>query len=192
MYKRQPDEWTALYRSLWISLASVALAGLVGVPLGFLFARAEFPGRRVLGELLALPVALPPLVGVIAFLPQLPGDGIGAKLLMGLLVIIFGFFFVTVSSRIVGIIGTSSNPVSGMTIATLMGTCLLFVALGWTGDAYQAVALCVGAMVCIAASNAGNTSQDLKTGYILGATPKWQQWGLIIGCLLYTSPSPRD
>ena len=124
------------------------------------------------------------LVGVIAFLPQLPGDGIGAKLLMGLLVIIFGFFFVTVSSRIVGIIGTSSNPVSGMTIATLMGTCLLFVALGWTGDAYQAVALCVGAMVCIAASNAGNTSQDLKTGYIVGATPKFQQWGLIIGVIV--------
>ncbi len=100
---------------------------------------------------------------------------------MGLLVVIFGFFFVTVSSRIVGIIGTSSNPVSGMTIATLMGTCLLFVALGWTGDAYQAVALCVGAMVCIAASNAGNTSQDLKTGYIVGATPRLQQLGLIIG-----------
>ena len=103
---------------------------------------------------------------------------------MGLLVVIFGFFFVTVSSRIVGIIGTSSNPVSGMTIATLMGTCLLFVALGWTGDAYQAVALCVGAMVCIAASNAGNTSQDLKTGYIVGATPRFQQWGLIIGVIV--------
>jgi putative OPT family oligopeptide transporter len=121
------------------------------------------------------------LVGVIALLPQLPGDSFGAKLLMGLLVVVFGFFFVTVSSRIVGIIGTSSNPVSGMTIATLMGTCLLFVALGWTGDAYQAVALCVGAMVCIAASNAGNTSQDLKTGYIVGATPRLQQLGLIIG-----------
>jgi putative OPT family oligopeptide transporter len=121
------------------------------------------------------------LVGVIALLPQLPSQGFGSRLLMGLLVVVFGFFFVTVSSRIVGIIGTSSNPVSGMTIATLMGTCLLFVALGWTGDAYQAVALCVGAMVCIAASNAGNTSQDLKTGYIVGATPRLQQLGLIIG-----------
>ena len=124
------------------------------------------------------------LVAVIALLPQLPGDGFGAKLLMGILVVIFGFFFVTVSSRIVGIIGTSSNPVSGMTIATLMGTCLLFVALGWTGDAYQAVALCVGAMVCIAASNAGNTSQDLKTGYLIGATPRLQQLGLIIGVIV--------
>jgi len=120
------------------------------------------------------------LVAIIALLPQLPGD-FGTKLLMGLLVVVFGFFFVTVSSRIVGIIGTSSNPVSGMTIATLMGTCLIFVALGWTGQAYQAIALCVGGMVCIAASNAGNTSQDLKTGYIVGATPRSQQIGLMIG-----------
>ncbi len=121
------------------------------------------------------------MVGLIALMPQLPSEGFVSRLLMGLLVVVFGFFFVTVSSRIVGIIGTSSNPVSGMTIATLMGTCLLFVALGWTGEAYQAIALCVGAMTCIAASNAGNTSQDLKTGYLVGATPLWQQVGLIIG-----------
>jgi len=100
---------------------------------------------------------------------------------MGLLVIVFGFFFVTVSSRITGIIGTSSNPISGMTIATLMATCLLFVALGWTGDVYQAVALSVGGIVCIAAANGGGTSQELKTGYIVGATPIYQQIGLVIG-----------
>ncbi|HEX4952435.1 MAG TPA: oligopeptide transporter, OPT family [Thermoanaerobaculia bacterium] len=122
------------------------------------------------------------LVGVVALLPQLPGTGLG-KLLMGVLVVVFGFFFVTVSSRVVGIIGSSSNPISGMTIATLMATCLIFVALGWTGDAYQALAICVGGMVCIAAANAGNTSQDLKTGYIVGATPLYQQLGLIIGVL---------
>lgn len=120
------------------------------------------------------------LLAIIVLLPQLPGDFL-SKLLMGILVIVFGFFFVTVSSRIVGIIGTSSNPVSGMTIATLMGTCLLFVAIGWVGDAYQAIALCVGGMVCIAAANAGNTSQDLKTGYLVGATPRHQQVGLMIG-----------
>jgi putative OPT family oligopeptide transporter len=68
-----------------------------------------------------------------------------------------------------------------MTIATLMATCLIFVALGWTGEVYQALALCVGGIVCIAAANAGNTSQDLKTGYLVGATPLWQQVGLIIG-----------
>ena len=121
------------------------------------------------------------LIVIVAVLPQLPDAGALGRVLMGLLVVVFGFFFVTVSSRIVGLIGTSSNPVSGMTIATLMGTCLLFVALGWTGSAYQATALLVGAMVCIAASNAGNTSQDLKTGYLVGATPFYQQIGLIIG-----------
>ena len=99
---------------------------------------------------------------------------------------VFGFFFVTVSSRIVGIIGSSSNPISGMTIATLMATCLVFVALGWTGDVYQPMALMVGAIVCIAAANAGATSQDLKTGYLVGATPVKQQIGLIIGVLVST------
>jgi putative OPT family oligopeptide transporter len=123
------------------------------------------------------------LVAIIAFLPTLPGTFPGS-LLTGLLVVVFGFFFVTVSSRIVGIIGSSSNPVSGMTIATLMGTCLVFVALRWTGDAYQAAALLVGSLVCIAAANAGATSQDLKTGYLVGATPVRQQIGLLIGVLV--------
>jgi putative OPT family oligopeptide transporter len=91
-----------------------------------------------------------------------------------------------VASRIVGIIGTSSNPISGMTIATLMGTCVVFVLIGRTGDVYQSVALCVGALVCIAAANAGATSQDLKTGYIVGATPRRQQIGFIIGVLVST------
>ncbi|HJV21097.1 MAG TPA: OPT/YSL family transporter, partial [Holophagaceae bacterium] len=95
----------------------------------------------------------------------------------------FGFFFVTVSSRIVGIIGSSSNPISGMTIAAIMATCLIFVGLGWTGDVFQPMALCVGGMVCIAAANAGATSQDLKTGYIVGATPRSQQIGLMIGAV---------
>ena len=94
---------------------------------------------------------------------------------------LFGFFFATVSSRITGLIGSSSNPISGMTIATLIITCVIFVALGWTGDVYGPVALSVGAIVCIAAANAGNTSQDLKTGYIVGATPIYQQIGLAIG-----------
>ena len=98
-----------------------------------------------------------------------------------ILIVVFGFFFVTVSSRITGLIGTSSNPISGMTIATLILTCLIFVALGWTGDAYGPIALCVGAVVCIAAANAGGTSQDLKTGYLVGATPIYQQIGLVIG-----------
>jgi len=125
------------------------------------------------------------LVLIVAILPQLPGTFPGT-LLMGVLMVVFGFFFVTVSSRIVGIIGTSSNPISGMTIATLMATCLIFVALGWTGDAYQSLALAVGSIVCIAAANAGATSQDLKTGYIVGATPIYQQIGLVIGVVVST------
>jgi putative OPT family oligopeptide transporter len=126
------------------------------------------------------------LVVIMAILPNMPGTFPGS-LLMAILIVIFGFFFVTVSSRIVGIIGSSSNPVSGMTIATLMATCLIFVAIGWTGDTYQAVALLVGSTVCIAAANAGATSQDLKTGFLVGATPIKQQIGLLIGVLAATA-----
>lgn len=122
------------------------------------------------------------LVVVMALLPFLPGTIFG-RLLLGVLIVVFGFFFVTVASRIVGIIGSSSNPISGMTIATLMATCLIFIGIGWTGDVYQPMALCVGGMVCIAAANAGATSQDLKTGYLVGATPRAQQIGLMIGAV---------
>ncbi len=123
------------------------------------------------------------LVVIMAMLPFIPGSGIFSKITLGVLMVAFGFFFVTVSSRIVGIIGSSSNPISGMTIAALMATCLIFVGFGWTGDIYQPMALCVGGIVCIAAANAGATSQDLKTGYIVGATPKSQQIGLMIGAV---------
>ena len=116
----------------------------------------------------------------LAVAPRMPMQG---NFLAAVLVIIFGFFFVTVSSRITGLIGSSSNPVSGMTIATLILTCTIFVALGWTGDVYAPVAICVGAVVCIAAANAGATSQDLRTGYIVGATPLYQQIGLVIGVI---------
>src|SRR6185369_13121764 len=98
------------------------------------------------------------LVVVIALMPMIPGDTIINKFLIGILIIIFGFFFVTVSSRIVGIIGSSNNPISGMTIATIMGTALVFIAIGWTGKVYEPMALVVGGIVCIAAANAGATS----------------------------------
>jgi putative OPT family oligopeptide transporter len=116
----------------------------------------------------------------LAVMPGLPTQG---NILVSILIVLFGFFFATVSSRITGLIGSSSNPISGMTIATLIITCLIFVALGWTGDAYGPIALSVGAIVCICAANAGNTSQDLKTGYIVGATPLYQQLGLAIGVI---------
>src|SRR5205807_195285 len=133
----------------------------------------DIPIGVVLGGIVAL-------IAILALLPFLPGT-FGGRILLGILIVIFGFFFVTVSSRIVGIIGTSSNPVSGMTIATLLATSLLFVALGFTADVYQPMVLCVGGMVAIAAANAGATSQDLKTGFLVGATPRAQQIGLLIG-----------
>jgi putative OPT family oligopeptide transporter len=119
------------------------------------------------------------LIVFMALIPNIP-----TNFLSSIMIVVFGFFFVTVSSRIVGLIGSSSNPISGMTIATLMATSLVFVGLGWTGDHYQPIALVVGSIVCIASANAGATSQDLKTGYILGATPIKQQLGLLIGVLV--------
>ena len=123
-------------------------------------------------------------VGLVILMSVLPN--IPTNFLSAIMIVIFGFFFVTVASRIVGLIGSSSSPVSGMTIATLMATSLIFIGIGWTGDFYQPIALVVGSIVCIAASNAGATSQDLKTGYIVGATPAKQQLGLLIGVLVST------
>jgi putative OPT family oligopeptide transporter len=120
------------------------------------------------------------------FLTVAPGLPMRGNVVAAVLILIFGFFFATVSSRITGLIGSSSNPISGMTIATLILTCVLFVALGWTGDIYSPIALSVGAIVCIAASVAGATSQDLKTGYLVGATPRSQQIGLMIGVVAST------
>jgi OPT family oligopeptide transporter len=124
------------------------------------------------------------LVDLIAFLPQVPGDTIMQKLLIGILVLFFGALFVTVASRIVGLIGTSNSPISGMTIATVMGTSLIFLSVGWSGQAYEPLVLVVGGMICIAAANAGGTSQDLKSGYIVGATPRNQQIALFIGAIV--------
>lgn len=124
------------------------------------------------------------LAALMVVLPQIPGDSVITKLLIAILVIVFGFFFVTVASRIVGLIGSSSSPVSGMTIATIMGTSLVFIGFGLTGKMYEPAVLVVGSMICVAAANAGGTSQDLKTGYLVGATPKYQQMALFIGVIV--------
>jgi putative OPT family oligopeptide transporter len=116
------------------------------------------------------------LVLAILFSPALHMNVLGA-----VLIVLFGFLFVTVSSRLTGEIGSSSNPISGMTVATLLLTCLAFLIVGWTGGAYYVTALSVGGIVCVAAANGGATSQDLKTGFLLGATPKFQQIAIIIG-----------
>jgi putative OPT family oligopeptide transporter len=117
-----------------------------------------------------------------------PGAQVGwaANLAAALLVVVFGFLFVTVSSRIVGLIGSSASPVSGMTIATLMATSAIFLVNGWTAPAFGALAITIGGVVCIAASNSGDTSQDLKTGYIVGSTPWKQQVALMIGVVVST------
>lgn len=120
---------------------------------------------------------------VLTLVPGILGylDSVVARAAASILIAIFAFFFVTVSSRIVGFVGVTSNPTSGMTIATLLGTSLVFFLLGWTDLAGKATALMVGTTVAIAASIAGDTSQDLKTGFILGATPQRQQIGELIG-----------
>jgi putative OPT family oligopeptide transporter len=114
----------------------------------------------------------------LSWVPQLHMHPLGA-----VLIVLFGFLFVTVSSRLTGEIGSSSNPISGMTVATLLLTCLIFLLLGWTRPEDRLTALSVAAVVCIAASNGGTTSQDLKTGYLVGATPKYQQLAILIGAL---------
>ncbi|MBZ5694147.1 MAG: oligopeptide transporter, OPT family [Acidobacteriia bacterium] len=116
----------------------------------------------------------------------IPGAQTGAfaNLVAALFVVVFGFLFVTVASRISGLIGNSSNPISGMTIATLMATCAVFLVVHWTANSYAVLALTIGGLVCIASAIAGATSQDLKTGYLVGATPAYQQIALVIGVLV--------
>ena len=122
---------------------------------------------------------------ILTFVPGILGylDSIPVRAVASVLIAIFAFFFVTVSSRIVGLVGVTSNPTSGMAIATLLGVSLVFFLAGWTDLAGKATALMVGTVVCIAASIAGDTSQDLKTGFILGATPRLQQIGELAGVI---------
>src|SRR5438034_640971 len=120
------------------------------------------------------------LLLVIMVAPQL---NLQWNILGALLIVAFGFLFVTVSSRLTGEIGSSSNPISGMTVATLLLTCLVFLIIGWTAPPFFVTALSIGGIVCIAASNGGTTSQDLKTGFLVGSTPKYQQIAILIGAL---------
>ncbi|HJT67407.1 MAG TPA: oligopeptide transporter, OPT family [Pyrinomonadaceae bacterium] len=121
------------------------------------------------------------LLVVIMIVPQL---NLRFNLLGAILIIAFGFLFVTVSSRLTGEVGSSSNPISGMTVATLLLTCLVFLIIGWTAPPYFVTALSIGGIVCIAASNGGTTSQDLKTGFLVGSTPKYQQIAILVGALV--------
>jgi putative OPT family oligopeptide transporter len=122
------------------------------------------------------------LVAAIAASHLIPTGPMG-RIAGAVMIVLFGFLFVTVSSRLTGEIGSSSNPISGMTVATLLLTCLVFVLLGWVGPEYRLAALSIAGVVCIAASNGGTTSQDLKTGYLVGATPRHQQVAILVGAL---------
>ncbi|HEX4943205.1 MAG TPA: oligopeptide transporter, OPT family [Usitatibacteraceae bacterium] len=124
------------------------------------------------------------LVGALAIIVAITlAPPLHMNLLGAMLILVFGFLFSTVSSQLTGEIGSSSNPISGMTVATLLLTCLIFLLVGWTGGPYYVTALSVGAIVCIASSNAGTTSQDLKTGFLVGATPRLQQFAILAGAL---------
>ena len=122
------------------------------------------------------------------YFKPVPGAQLGVveNLAASLLIVFFGFLFVTVSSRIVGLIGSSANPISGMTIATLMATSAIFLVCGWTTPAFGALAITIGGVVCIASAEAGDTSQDLKTGFLIGATPRNQRFAFLIGIVVST------
>jgi putative OPT family oligopeptide transporter len=132
---------------------------------------------------LSMRVVIIGCLAIIAVIMAVPQLNLRGNLLGAFLIVVFGFLFVTVSSRLTGEIGSSSNPISGMTVATLLLTCLVFLIIGWTTPNYFVTALSIGGIVCIAASNGGTTSQDLKTGFLVGSTPKYQQIAILFGAL---------
>ncbi|MBA2227540.1 OPT family oligopeptide transporter [Thermogemmata fonticola] len=147
---------------------------------------ANSPARRRTEQDLPLSAVLFGSVALVLALAAIPQLGLGLNaegLLGGVLILLFGFLFVTVSSRLTGEVGSSSNPISGMTIATLLLVCLIFVVVGRSGPSAMLSALTIAAVVCIASSNGGTTSQDLKTGFLVGATPYKQQWGILLGAI---------
>src|SRR5438132_293002 len=190
---------------LYIGAGAVAAGGIISVgrslPViwhGLKGGLADLRGTRdESGQRVAVPrtdrdlsmkfvlVGILALVVAIAFSNPLyvGGVGIAARLAAAILIIIFGFLFVTVSSRLTGEIGSSSNPISGMTVATLLLTCLIFVLLRWTGASYFVTALSIVGIVCTASSNGGPTSQDLKAGFLVASTPRAQQIAILIGAL---------
>jgi len=188
------DLWSRYVR--YIGAGGVAFGGLVGIiksapviwrsfRLGFSEITKGFHHRKgVLRTSDDLPMSIVIAGSALIVFLLWTTKGISINILAVLLIVILGFFFVTVASLTVGLVGSSSNPVSGMTITTLLVTCLLFVAMGWTGKGYMIVAMTVGAVICIAICIAGDTSQDLKTGYLLGATPKNQQLAELLALLV--------
>lgn len=192
------DIWDRYIR--YIGAGAVAAGGIVtlvrSIPAMVASVRAGIAGLREAGgarvkrtdDDLPLPFVGGGIVAIGLIIALLPPSLMPVGILGAALMIVFALIFVTVSSRIVGLVGNSSNPISGMTIATLLGTSLIFVATGAEGTVDIRVAiLSVGAVVCIAAAIAGDASQDLKTGFLLGSTPRKQQIGEIIGVVIPAS-----
>lgn len=172
----------SMFQAMPLILASIG-AGLRDLR-GARAAGGETTGRT--SRDLSMLVVLVGSVALVFALAALPNLGLGLNwhgLLGAALIVFFGFLFVTVSARLTGQIGSSSNPISGMTVATLLLTCLVFLALGKIDKASTLTALTIAAVVCVAASNGGTTAQDLKTGYLVGATPRWQQLAILVGAL---------
>jgi putative OPT family oligopeptide transporter len=168
----------SLFRSL-----PVIWRGIVGGLADWRIRRAETESRVTARTDLDLSPRFVAIGLVVLVAGILMAHSLRMNILGALLIVLFGFLFVTVSSRLTGQIGSSSNPISGMTVATLLLTCLIFLVLGWTGPGYYVTALSVGGIVCIAASNGGTTSQDLKTGFLIGSTPRSQQIAILCGAL---------
>jgi putative OPT family oligopeptide transporter len=166
----------SLFRSLptiWSGLKG-GLADLRG-------GQAKTAGAPRTDQDMSMKVVIGGIIVLIAMIMLFPQLNLRFNLIGAILIVAFGFLFVTVSSRLTGEIGSSSNPISGMTVATLLLTCLIFLVIGWTGPSYYITALSIGGIVCIASSNGGTTSQDLKTGFLIGSTPKLQQIAILVG-----------
>ena len=190
-----PDDIRGAY-VLYIGAGAVAVAGIIslvrslpmiwrGIAGGVTDWRAQRRETVAREATLRTDQDLSPRIVAIGLIALVAGillaHSLRMNILGALLIVLFGFLFVTVSSRLTGEIGSSSNPISGMTVATLLLTCLAFLALGWTGPTYYVTALSVGGIVCVAASNGGTTSQDLKTGFLIGSTPRAQQIAILCG-----------
>jgi putative OPT family oligopeptide transporter len=166
----------SLFRSLptiWHGLKG-GLADLRG-------GQAKTAGAPRVDQDMSMKVVMGGIIVLIALIMLFPQLNLRFNLIGAVLIVAFGFLFVTVSSRLTGEIGSSSNPISGMTVATLLLTCLIFLVIGWTGPSYYITALSIGGIVCIASSNGGTTSQDLKTGFLIGSTPRLQQIAILVG-----------
>jgi putative OPT family oligopeptide transporter len=191
-----PDDIRAAY-VLYIGAGAVAAGGIISLfrslPTiwhGLKGGLADLKGRKErVGKVprtdqdLSMKVVIGGCIALLVAMMIFPQLNLQWNLLGAFLIVAFGFLFVTVSSRLTGEIGSSSNPISGMTVATLLLTCLVFLFVGWTGPKYFVTALSIGGIVCIASSNGGTTSQDLKTGFLVGSTPKFQQIAILAGAL---------